>query len=111
MVPGWAASPSECGNGGNNLLLTGYAGIGSTVMLVNGSGHPEGPAEGQQSPFSRAEFMAGHNQDTHQERSGKPKPATTSLFEWAVTLERQREAEPVDCRSVKTRGRQSHWQR
>ena len=46
----------------------------------------------QQSLFSWAEFIAeepvkpkGHNR----------KPATASLFEWALTLEQESEAEPV----------------
>ena len=28
-------------------------------------------------------------------RNGKPRPATLSMFEWAMTLEEQREEEPV----------------
>ena len=28
-------------------------------------------------------------------RDRKPQPATASLFEWALTLEQEREAEPV----------------
>ena len=28
----------------------------------------------------------------------KPQPATASLFEWALTLEQEREAEPVGAR-------------
>ena len=28
-------------------------------------------------------------------RSRKPKPATASLFEWALTVEMEREAEPI----------------
>ena len=64
---------------------------------VNGhhpNGHHEEPAEGQQSLFSWAEFLA--------EEPGKPKgrsrklqPAAASLFEWALTLEQERETEPV----------------
>ena len=60
MVLGWAALPTECGNGGNNLPLTGYGGMGPTVVPVNGNGHREKPAEGQQSLFSWAEFPGLH---------------------------------------------------
>ena len=28
-------------------------------------------------------------------RKGKPQPPTLSMFEWALTLEKEREAEPV----------------
>ena len=87
--------------------------IGLTVELVvgngrhtNGNGHAPAPASGngnghhdeapepQQTLFSWAEFIAeepvkpkGHNR--------KPKPATASLFEWAMTMEQEREEEPV----------------
>ena len=60
----------------------------------NGNGHRDEAPVPQQSLFSWAEFLAeepvrpkGH--------SRKPKPASTSLFEWAFTLESQREEELV----------------
>ena len=104
------------GNGANG---NGHAAIGPTVELVpgndhaNGNGHAPIPAnslprtgyggngrnghydaadESQQSPFSWAEFMAGEPVKP-KGRGGKPKPASASLFEWAV--EQEREAEPV----------------
>ena len=79
-------------------------GIGPTVELVldtghhpngNGNGHHDEAPEPQQSLFSWAEFMAeepvkprGRGRKPHQ-------PATLSMFEWALTLEQQRKAEPV----------------
>ena len=66
----------------------------------NGNGHhdeaPEPPAwsaDRQQSLFSWAEFMA--EEPVKPKRNGKPRPATLSMFEWAMTLEEQREKEPV----------------
>ena len=88
--------------------------IGPTVELVpansrhaNGNGHSPGPVNGngtnghhedespeaQQSLFSWAEFMA--EEPVKPKRNGKPRPATLSMFEWAMTLEEQREEEPV----------------
>ena len=86
------------GNGHHDAI-----GIGPTVKLVlgngrhaNGNGHHDEAPEPQQSLFSWAEFMAeepvkpkGH--------SRKPQPAATSLFEWALEMEQEREAEPVDA--------------
>ena len=86
-------------------------GIGPTVELVpangpanghapapvngNGNGHhgDEAP-EPQQSLFSWAEFMA-EEPVKPKGRKQKPQPATLSMFEWAMTLEQQREEEPV----------------
>ena len=44
--------------------------------------------------FSWAEFMAGEPVKP-EGRSRKAQPATLSMFEWAMTLEQQREEEPV----------------
>ena len=80
--------------------------IGPTVELVlgnghhangngvsgNGNGHNDEAPEAQQSLFSWAEFMA-EEPVKPKGRSRKPQPASTSLFEWALELER--EAEPV----------------
>ena len=78
--------------------------IGPTVELVldngyhangngaSGNGHHEEPAEGQQSLFSWAEFMADEPVKPRG-RGRKPQPAAASLFDWA--LEREREEEPV----------------
>ena len=89
-------------------------GIGPTVELVpvnghangNGNGHAPAPVNGsgnghhddeapepQQSLFSWAEFMA--EEPVKPKRKQKPQPATRSIFEWAMTLEQQREEEPV----------------
>ena len=46
----------------------------------------------QQSLFSWTEFLAG---EQGVRRSRKPRPASTSLFEWALGMEREREEEPV----------------
>ena len=76
--------------------------IGPTVELVpasghandNGNGHHEDEAsEAQQSLFSWAEFMA--KEPVKPKRNAKPRPATLSMFEWAMTLEEHREKEPV----------------
>ena len=107
------------GNGANSLPRTGYGGnghhdaigIGPTVELVpadghlpvnghtpapvNGNGHQEDEApEPQQTLFSWAEFM-DEEPVKPKRRNGKPRPATISMFEWAMTQERQREEEPV----------------
>ena len=64
------------------------------MVNTNDSGHHNESAEGQQSLFSWAEFLAEEPAQP-QGRNGKPKPASTSLFEWALGNEREREAEPV----------------
>ena len=90
-------------------------GIGPTVELVVGNGrhangnsnghgngqeangsnghHGEAP-EPQRTLFSWAEFMA-EEPVKPKGRSRKPQPATASLFEWAFSLEKDREKEPV----------------
>ena len=78
------------------VLDTGHHanGNGHAAVEVNGDGHSDETPEPQQSLFSWAEFMAeepvkpkGH--------SRKPQPATLSMFEWALTVEQEREKEPV----------------
>ena len=102
------------GNGNGNGHHDDLFGIGPTVELVeadghanrNGNGHSPAPATGngtnghddeapeaQQSLFSWAEFMA--EEPVKPKRNRKPQPATLSMFEWAMTLEQQREEEPV----------------
>ena len=61
------------------------------------NGHYDEAPEPQQTLFSWAEFMAeepvkpkGH--------SRKAQPATLSMFEWALTVEQEREKEPVGAR-------------
>ena len=93
-------------NGGDAL------GIGPTVELVldtghhaNGNGHAPAPVNGnghredeapepQQSLFSWAEFMA-EEPVKPKGRTSKPQPATLSMFEWALTVEQEREKEPA----------------
>ena len=76
------------------VLDTGhYAnGNGHAAVEVNGNGHSDEAPEPQQTLFSWAEFMAeepvkpkGH--------SRKAQPATLSMFEWALTVEQEREEE------------------
>ena len=90
-----------------------HEGIGPTVELVvgngrhaNGNGHAPAPVNGngnghddeapepQQSLFSWAEFMA-EEPVKPRGRGRKPQPAATSLFEWALEMEQEREEEPV----------------
>ena len=63
---------------------------------ANGDGHQEepAPAEGQQSLFSWAEFLA-EEPVKPRGRNGKAKPAAASLFDWALEQEQEREKEPV----------------
>ena len=84
-------------------------GIGPTVELVldtghhaNGNGHAAVEVNGnsdevpepQQSLFSWAEFMA-EEPVKPKGRGRKPQPTTASLFDWALSLEQDREKEPV----------------
>ena len=85
-------------------------GIGPTVELALGNGHHPGnghapaPVDGnglhdeapepQQSLFSWAEFMA-EEPVKPKGRGRNPQPAATSLFEWALEMEQEREEEPV----------------
>ncbi len=72
----------------------GFNSNGQSVELVvvngngsgSGDGHPEEPTAGQQSLFSWAEFLSEEPAQP-QGRNGKPKPASTSLFEWALNAE------------------------
>ena len=97
------------GNGnGHHANGNSHDAIGPTVELVpvngrhangngNGNGtnghHEDESPEAQQSLFSWAEFMA--EEPVKPKRNRKPRPATLSMFEWAMTLEEQREEEPV----------------
>ena len=53
------------------------------------NGHHEEAEEPQQSLFSWAEFMAEPVKPKR--RSRKPQPASISMFEWAMELERESE--------------------
>ena len=61
---------------------------------VNGNGHHDDAHEPQQTLFSWAEFMAEEPVKS-KGRGRKPQLATLSMFEWALTLEQEKEAEPV----------------
>ena len=90
------------GYGGNGANGNGHRdGIGPTVEPVpvngrhgNGNGtnghHDDEALEAQQSLFSGAEFMA-EEPVKPKGRSRKPQLATLSMFEWALTLEQERE--------------------
>ena len=67
---------------------------GHAAVPANGNGHHDEAPEPQQSLFSWAEFMA-EEPFKPKGRSRKPQPATLSMFEWALTLEQEREAEPL----------------
>ena len=73
-------------------------GNGHAPVLVNGNGtngyHDDEADEPQQTLFSWAEFMA-EEPVKPKGRGRKPQPVTLSMFEWAMTLEQEREAEPV----------------
>ena len=105
---GWKlveVEPETIGVNGN-----GHHGIRPTVELVpesghhtnghapapvgNGNGHHDEALEPQQSLFSWAEFMA-EEPVKPKGRSRKAQPATLSMFEWAMSMEQEREEEPV----------------
>ena len=71
-------------------------GNGHAPAPVNGSGngHHDEALEPQQRLFSWAEFMA-EEPVKPKGRSRKVQPATASLFDWALTLEQEREKELV----------------
>ena len=71
----------------------GHHSVPSTGNGSNGH-HDAEPAEGQQSLFSWAEFLAEEPARPNG-RSSKPKPAAASLFQWALDKEQEREKEPV----------------
>ena len=70
--------------------LPGGNGNGSSTVNGNGHGHNNEADEPQRSPFSWAEFMAEETSQPKR-RGRKAQPASMSMFEWAVELERQRE--------------------
>ena len=99
--------PEVVGVNGNGHHSNGnghHDAIGPTVELdpvngvhangngANGNGHHEEAPEPQQSLFSWAEFMANEPVKPNR-RNGKHRPASLSMFEWA--MEQEREKEPV----------------
>ena len=65
-------------------------GNGHAAVPVNSNGDQDEAQEPQQSLFSWAEFMA-EELVKPKGQGRKPQPAATSLFEWAFTLEKERE--------------------
>ena len=78
------------------LLANGHHanGNGHAPAPVNGNGHSDEAPEPQRTLFSWAEFMA-EEPVKPKGRSRKAQPATLSMFEWALTLEQERDTEPV----------------
>ena len=102
---GWEApeiEPEAVEINGNGMNGDGHHGaIGPTVEVVlrnghhaNGNGHPEEADEPQRTLFSWAQFMAEEPLKPRG-RSCKPQPASASLFEWAVSVEREGSAGQV----------------
>ena len=81
---------------GNGYHANGHHAIDieGTVELAPTNGHHAEPAEGQQSLFSWAEFLA-EEPVKPRGRNGKAKPAAASLFDWALEKEQERDKEPV----------------
>ena len=67
-----------------------------TAHQVNGAGngHQEEAADPQRTLFSWAEFIAAEPARPKRRRR-RPQPESASLFEWALTLEQERQAELV----------------
>ena len=81
------------GTNGNGVVTAngnGHAakGIGPTVELVLGNGQHDEASEPQPSLLSWAELMA-EEPSKSEKRGQKPKPASASLFEWALSFERE----------------------
>ena len=75
------------------VLVAHRNGTGATVEVGAANGHAGVVEETQQSLFSWAEFMA--ETPTKPKKNGKSQPATMSMFEWALSLEEEREAQTV----------------
>ena len=69
-------------------------GNGHAAVEVNGNGHSDEATEPRQTLFSWAEFMA-EEPVKPKGRKQKPQSSTLSMFEWALTVEQEREKEPV----------------
>ena len=67
-------------------------GTGIAVETPWSNGHDEA-LETQRSLFSWAEFMA--EEPAKPKRNGKAQPATMSMFEWALSMEEEKEAQTV----------------
>ena len=103
---GWKiveVEPEAVAVNGNGHHANGHDAIGPTVELVlgnghapvngngaNGNGHHDDADEPQRTLFSWAEFMA-EEPVKPKGRKSKPQPATLSMFEWAMEVEREKE--------------------
>ena len=106
---GWKlveVEPEAVAVNGNGHHANGHDAIGPTVELalgnghapvngngavpVNGNGYHDEALEPQQTLFSWAEFMA-EEPVKPKGRKSKPQPATLSMFEWAMEVEREKE--------------------
>ena len=58
------------------------------AFAVNGNGHHDEEPEPQRSLFSWAEFMA-EEPVKPKRKNGNPRPATLSMFEWALEQEKE----------------------
>ena len=67
-------------------------GNGHAPVPVNGNGHHDEAEEPQQTLFSWAEFMA---EEPVKPKGRKAQANSLSLFDWALSLEQEREAETV----------------
>ena len=81
-------------------------GTGIVVETAAANGHADVVEETQQSMFSWAEFLAEEPQKPAR-RNGKPKPATLSMFEWALSLEEEKDGSNGVLKGTRTRV----WQR
>ena len=71
-------------------------GTSPVVEMAGVHGHDDEAEPGQQSLFSWAEFMAEASAKPKRSgKNGKTQPATMSMFEWALSLEQEREKELV----------------
>ena len=96
LVDGWQAVEVEpevdevnSSRTNGNVVCVAVA-IATTVKLVLENGRHEEVSETQRSLFSWAEFMV-EEPVTPKSRGRRPQPATASLFEWTLNLERDRE--------------------
>ncbi len=69
-------------------------GTGAPVEIGAANGHDGDGAGEQQSLFSWAEFLS-ETPVKPRSRNGKAQPATMSMFEWALSLEEEKEAQTV----------------
>ena len=89
---GWHAVEVE-----PEVLVAHRNGTAVTVEIEAANGQEADDTDRQQSLFSWGEFMA-EEPAKPSKRNGKSKPASISMFEWALSLEQQREEEMVGAR-------------